>query len=364
MTALIITVLVVVMGVLYSLKSLIVVKADKMALRFTFGRVTGLYQSGLHFCPWLWSSIVTYEKTPLIFRLEIRDVITKTGKVKGNQNDREIKRITVDVSLTLTLYFPNNLKDLTTIAERVGDGSNDIEVLGKIIHPFIDSVTRSVFSEMPWVLSYQERVKMTEYLMSRISPGYQHYSLKSDETDDQKNNSNDLKSYYFSDIKDGVGEDESTMKRYNPLVQFHFDMKNVSILINRIDFSDPGLAKLINSAEGARLGKEVASISQTQARREGDTQAYIMEATGKALATSRALMIKAIKDNPNLEYLRALEAFSQGPATKIIYQIPKIIEDGIAGIFGNNEVRDLQGLLKDPEVVKAINEAISTITKK
>lgn len=364
MTALIITLVVVVMGVLYTLKSLIVVKADEMALRFTFGRVSGLYQSGLRFCPWLWSSIVTYEKTPLIFEFEIPDVVTKTGKVKGNQNDREIKRITVDVSLTLTLYFPNNIYDLTVIAERVGDGSNDIAVLGKIIQPFIDSVVRSVFSEMPWVLSCQERVKLTEYLMSRISPEYRYYSLKFDETDDQKTNSNDLKSYYFSEIKDGVSVGKGFMEHCNPLIQFCFDMKKVGLFINRIDFSDPNLAKLINSAEGARLGKEVASINQTQARREGDTQAYIMEATGKALATSRALMIKAIKDNPNLEYLRALEAFSQGPATKIIYQIPKIIEDGMAGVFGNNEVNDLQGLLKDPEVAKTIKETINSITKK
>lgn len=364
MTALVITALLVVMGILYSLKSLIIVKANEMALKFTFGKITGLYQPGLRFCPWLLSSVVTYEKTPLIFEIKVPDVVTKTGKVKGNQNDREVKRTTVDVFVTLTLYFANNLKDLSVTAERVGDGSNDIGVLGEAIQPFIDSVVRSVFSEMPWMLSYQERVKMTEYLMSRISPDYKYFSLKAEETGDQKANNNDSKSYYFSDTKDAASEGEYAMGRYNPLVQFHFDLRRLSILINRIDFSDPNLTKLMNSAEGARLEKEVASINQTQARREGDTQAYIMETKGKALANSRALMIKAIKDNPNLEYLRALETFSQGPATKIIYQIPKIIEDGLAGVFGNNKVDDLQGLLKDPEIAKVIKEAISNATKK
>lgn len=363
MTTLVIAASVVVIGILYSLKSLIVVRANEMALKFTFGRVTGLYQPGLRFCPWLLSSVVIYEKTPLTFQIKVPDVVTKTGKVKGNQNDREIKRTTVDVTVALTLYFSNNLRDLSLTAERVGDGSNDIEVLAKAIRPFIDSVVRSVFSEMPWMLSYQERVKMTEYLMSRISSDYRYYSLKTEEASDSKNN-NDSKSYYFSETKDATSEVESSMKRYNPLLQFHFDMKRTSILINRIDFSDPNLTKLMNLAEGARLEKEVASINQTQARREGDTQAYIMETKGKALANSRALMIKAIKDNPNLEYLRALEAFSQGPATKLIYQIPKIIEDGLAGVFGNNKVDDLQLLLKDPEIVKVIKEAISSITKR
>lgn len=362
MIALIIISIVIFFGVLYSLKSLIIVKVNEMALKVTFGKVTGLYQPGLRFCPWLFSSVVVYEKTPLIFETKIFDVLTKTGKVKGNQNDREIKRTTLDVFITLTLYFSDNLVNLTKTAERGGYNSNDIKVLGEIINPFIDSVVRSVFSEMPWLLSYQERVKVTEYLMSRISPSYKYYSIKSDGINDQKNN--DLKSYYFSDIKDAISEDRSLMKRYNPIIQLHFDMERISILVNRIDFSDPNLAKLINLAESARMEKEVASINQTQARREGDTQAYIMEARGKAAANSRSLMIKAIKDNPNLEYLRALENFSQSPATKIIYQIPKIIEDGMAGIFGNNQVSDLQALLKDPEVTKTIKEAIDNITKK
>src|ERR1035437_10304101 len=150
MTALVITVLVVVVGGLYSIKSLIIVRVNEMALKFTFGRVTKLYQPGLRFCPWLLSSIVIYEKTPLIFDIEVSDVVTKTGKVRGNQNDREIKRPTLDIFVTLTLYFPGNLKDLALTAERVGDGSNDIKVLGEAILPFIDSVVRSVFSEMPW----------------------------------------------------------------------------------------------------------------------------------------------------------------------------------------------------------------------
>lgn len=362
MTTLVIFALAAVLGGVYILKSLIIVKANETALKFTFGKVTGVYQPGLRFCPWLFSSIVIYEKTPLIFEFMIDDVITKTGRVKGNQNDREIKRTTMDVCVTLTLYFSEKLRDLATTAERVGDGSNNIRVLGEAIKPFIDSTVRSVFSEMPWVLSYQERTKMTEYLMSKISPGYKYYSLKFEDIGDQKENS--LKICSFSETKDAVSDSLNVMQRYNPLVQFCFNMDRASILINRIDFSDPNLAKLINSAEGARLEKEISAINQVQARREGDTQAYIIETHGKAYANSRAAMIKAIKDNPNLEYLRALENFSNGSANKIIFQMPKIIEDGLSGIFGNSKEVDLPNLLRDPEIIQAIKEGIIKLTKK
>ena len=96
---------------------------------------------------------------------------------------------------------------------------------------------------------------------------------------------------------------------------------------------------------------------------EGDTRAYVISAEGKALANARALMIKAIKDNPDLEYLRALEGLAQGPATKVFYQIPEVISNKISGIFGNSQ-QVLPDLLKDPEVLKALEETIKSITKK
>jgi regulator of protease activity HflC (stomatin/prohibitin superfamily) len=355
MTTIIIVVLVGFLIGIYYLKSLIVVRADEVALKFTFGKITGIYHAGLHVCPWLFSVAVRYERTPLIFEIEVPAVVTKNGRVKGYQNNQEVKRATVNVFLTLTTYFSDVLANLSVTAERV-DG-NTIEALGPTIFPFIDGVVRSVFSEMPWPLSYQERQKTAEYIMSRISPGYMCYEIK---TDTEDNDNNAVRSYYFAEEKLKVGDNKREMERYNPLVQFRLDMEKTSISINEITFSDRRLAESINLAEEARFKMEASLIDLSVVKKEGDAKAYVISAEGKALADSRGLMIKAIKDNPELEYLRALEGLAKGPATKIFYQIPDVIKDKISGFFNDNP-KGLQELLKDPEILKVLEDTIKKI---
>lgn len=120
--------------------------------------------------------------------------------------------------------------------------------------PFVVDVTRSIFSEMPWVLSYQDRKHVLAYILSRIIPEYEYSPLVS--VLDGK-----YKTYSFDDLNKEKGEDALKMEQYNPLVQFGLDLSRTSLIIDDINFCDPELAKMLSASETARMKSEADRIA-------------------------------------------------------------------------------------------------------
>ena len=296
----------------------------------------------------------------------------------------EIEKAEVDIYLTLVTYFSDNETDLMKTAKRV-PSSNYAKVLSSTIKPFVIDVARSVFAEMPWVLSYQERKNVLDYMLSKIVPEYEYFKL----THKPLSNGNKYKTYYFDNVV-SRGETADQMERYNPLVQFALDLSRTTLMIDDINFCNPDLANSLSLAEAARLQSEAdrvknlreassirqigyaeADVANEKGLAENDVimkrgtiEAEIIQKKGAAQADARERMVKVIKDNPDLEFLRSLEEMAKGTSNTILYQIPGAFEDKISKILGGNKPADFLGLLKDPEIMKALKEAVEKITNK
>jgi len=365
--------------------SLVVIKASEKAVMFTLGQAVEVLDPGLHFCARWYTRIVRYTMAPLILQIKVPTAITKNGKVRDYKEDGdEIEKAEVDIYLTLVTYFSDNETDLMKTAKRV-PSSNYAKVLSSTIKPFVIDVARSVFAEMPWVLSYQERKNVLDYMLSKIVPEYEYFKL----THKPLSNGNKYKTYYFDNVV-SRGETADQMERYNPLVQFALDLSRTTLMIDDINFCNPDLANSLSLAEAARLQSEAdrvknlreassirqigyaeADVANEKGLAENDVimkrgtiEAEIIQKKGAAQADARERMVKVIKDNPDLEFLRSLEEMAKGTSNTILYQIPGAFEDKISKILGGNKPADFLGLLKDPEIMKALKEAVEKITNK
>lgn len=369
------------LALFYVFMSLVIIQANEKAVLFIWGSAIRVIGPGPHFCPWLFSGITRYSMEPIVFKIKVPTAITKNGRVEGykEDGDDEIERAELDVFLTLITYFSDDNVRLLKTAKRA---SGDVyEILNSAITPFIMDVVRSVFSEMPWILSYQERKCVLDYMLSRVVPEYEYFSLES-KVVKSKNGKKSFNSYYFESLKQGhllkKGEDATKMERYNPLVQFRLDMSRTSIIIDDVNFCNLELAKILSSAETARLQSEadlIKSIRDADKIRKigyaeadvtfekGKAEADVTFEKGKAEADARRRMIAEIKNNPDLEFLRSLEEMAKGTSNTILYQIPAAFEDRVSKILGGNKPTDFLSLLKDPAVLKTIKDAVQKITK-
>jgi len=367
------------------------------------GVIIRMLEPGVNFCAWPISKVIIYKMTPMLFKIKVPTAITKNGKVKGYKEDgREIEKVEVDIFLTLTTYFPNVQSKLLETARRAP--GNSAKSLGPVIVPYITDVVRAIFAEMPWVLSYQNRQKVLDYITSKIIPLHPYSLLKFDPVGPHN-------VFYFEDAKSANGDDAATMERYNPLVQFKLDLSLTSLSITDINFCDNKLTASLTLAESARLKSEAdaiasdretkrikeqglaaaevdkkkkldeveavrkAGIDRVDATRlegfdkveiskaQGEVDTEIIRKKGVAQAKARDEMIKVIKDNPDLEALRTLMEMAQGTSNTILYGLPSGMGDKISQILGGNKPEEILGFLKDPEILKVLKETFEKITK-
>lgn len=389
----------------YALISLNIIKADEAAVITWLGKPIKVVGSGLVFCPKFVSKLLRYETTPLIFNIRVPSVTTKNGKVLGyKENGGEIERADLNIDITLVTYFSTDLtkknNDLLTTARKAP--GNDAASLQDALCPYVIDIVRSVFSEMPWPLLNQNRKDVLNYLLSRIIPNHHYDNL----IIEQKQEQNNIFSYYsFYRLGNGgveireklVGESKKQMKR-NPFVQFKLDTSQTTISIKNIDFCDPNLVKSLAAAETARLNSEAQRIEDDRIIEKSKKQGFVdaeielkkgfnkakidkeqgevsnelldkknkieardIKVKGLASANARKAMIAEIKNNPDLEYLRTLEEMAKGTSNTILYQIPGAFESKISNILGGNKLATLLPLLKDPEVMEALKEAIGKL---
>jgi regulator of protease activity HflC (stomatin/prohibitin superfamily) len=388
-----------VLGIICFAMSWSIIRATEKGVVFFLGKPSRVVSPGTCFALWPFSTIVKYNMTPMIFKIKVPTVTTKNGKVKGYKEDgEEIERVDLDIFLVLTTFFCDD--DSSLLKTAAITRGNDAPSLAPAIETFIIDVARSVFSEMPWPLSTQNRKMVLDYLLAKMIPGYKYYDLKVDDS-----GKFDIYSFDTSVLK--KGESLKAMKRGNPLVQFGLDLKRTTVGIKDVVFCDPDLAKAITSAEKARLNGEADRIKATlladatekqgnaeaevikkkgaadaevikkkglselevtkernnvdldRKWEEGKLNAIAIKESGVALANARKLMIAAIKDNPDLEFLRSLEEMAKGTSNTILYQIPGAFEDRISNILGGNKVSDIAQLLKDPALLKALKDALA-----
>ena len=141
--------------------SVLTIKSTERGVKTVFGKVRKMLKPGIHFCLPRISSVEIYQMTPMTFTMKVTDVITKNGRVKGyGETGSEVEKTKINISLTLTTYFSDEGVRLCETARRAP--GNNAQSLGPLIVPYIKDVTRSVFSEMPWVLSFQERKNVLE----------------------------------------------------------------------------------------------------------------------------------------------------------------------------------------------------------
>ena len=361
-----------------------IVKANERVITLTFGKASEFLKPGLHLYLWLISELLRYETTQMSFQFDVPTAITKSGRVESYQEDggRPVEKAEVNISLTLTTYFSESRGQLLKTIERAP--GHDAASLAPGIEPYVMDVVRGIFSEMPWILSYQEQTKVRSYILSRIIPSYQYYPLLGDGSKE--------KPYCFG--KTMVRSDDQTaMNSYNPFVQFGLDTSRTSLSIEDINFSDKDLAKAMHEAEKARLNIDAEDIrldysirkikgegaAKAEAGRlagfaaaevkkkdgeanaanikiEGAARANVIGLEGTAKAKARAEMVAAIKDNVDLEVLRALEEMAKGTSNTILYQIPNAFQDRISNILGNNKPSELLDILKDKDVVEMIKK--------
>ena len=400
---------------LYVLMSLKTIQSTERGILIIFGSITRMLEPGVCFCPWLISKVKKYKVTPMIFKITVPTAITKNGKVKNYKEDgKEIEKVEVNVCLVLTTYFSKVEARLIQTAERAP--GNDAKSLGPIIAPYIIDVTRAIFAEMPWVLSYQNRQKILDYITSKIIPLHPYSELMCTTTDN-------INTFYFEDgIPMLIGDNELIMERYNPLVQFKLDMSRTSLAITDINFCDKKLSDALVLAETARLTAEADRITSDEnvqrikdegtanaenskkdglakaevkkregldgaeaarkigfdkadftyreemdkvevSKLQGEVDAEVIRKKGLATAKAREEMIKVIKDNKDLEALNALIEMAKGTSNTILYGLPAGLSDKMSSILGGNKPEDILGFLKDPAIVQTLKEAFEKITK-
>lgn len=381
------------MAGLYYLLSLRIIKETERGVLIVNGKIKKMIEPGRNFCPWLISRVKIYKTTPMVFKITVPTVITKNGKVRGYKEDgKEIEKAEVNISLILTTYFSEDEHRLLETAKRAP--GNDATSLGPFVDTHIIDITRAIFAEMPWVLSNQNRQKVLDYMTSKVIPLYPYTKLEFTTADN-------INTFYFDDLAaKSIGDDEVTMERYNPLVQFKLDMSRTSLRIIDINFCSKTLADSITLAETARQTAEANQITSHQnvqkmkdegqatadnnkkdglakaevkrkegldavdiSKLQGAADAEIIESKGLALAKAREEMIKVIKDNKDLEALNALIEMAKGTSNTILYGLPSGLSDKMSGILGGNKPEDILGFLKDPAIISVLKDAFEKITK-
>ncbi len=368
--------------VVYAVKSVFVIKASEIGVLIRFGKVVKVVHVGFHFSPWIFhsTSLLRYPREPMVVRVKVKSAITGNGIVKGyKENGKEVEKTEMDISVTLTTYFSENLNDLKKSVARISEAN--INNFGQILSDYVSGVVREVISEMPWPLFNSSWNNLSKYLLARIVPNSEYFDLIIEDKDD----SSKPNKYSFSTTK-SFGDDAATMEANNPFVQLGLDVSRTSLIIQNIDFSNEEMKKIFNSPEISRIKGDADVVeAETEAKKsvalavktvndseaaatkrinEGKAEAEVIKSVGIANAEARALMISKIKDNPDLEYLRVLEEMTKGTSNTIIYQMPKAFENRVSNILGGNNPDDLFSFLKDPEIVKTVKEAIEKLTKK
>ncbi len=357
------------------LPSIVTIKPNETGLLIRFGVIEDILDAGIHFCFWLTSKVDRYEKTPLVFRFKLPSAMTKNGIVKGYKEDgAEIERTEIEVQFTLTTYFDR----ANLIKTAINAPGNTVSSLGPVIELYVLGVFRSIASEIPWPLFDGERIKVADYALSKIIPDHPYFPVEC--KPDAKNKYN---VYRFTGNEPGdvqkFGDNATDMGRYNPLVQFGLDLARTTVEIQDVNFSDPRLREAFNSGEGARLKgvadmiadevaakkiRETGAANAQASKDQGIADAHNLKVKGEANAEARKLMIAQIKDNPELEYLRALEEMAKGTSNTVVYEFPKVFSEKLSSVLGGSKSEDFSGLLKDPKVVAAIKEAIESLTTK
>ena len=341
MNGIIVTIIVLLLVGIAAYLSVNVLKPNEMGLRVFLGSPSDKsINSGLRLTFPFLQTIERYTKNQLAFKFITKSVITKRALVDGYTDP--IESAEVNVYCSLYCYFdPKQLRK--TIASAPGSNAKS---LGPVLVPYTQDIVREIGGKVPWRVLNQDREQIAKYVSSGlIFKGNRPKICKEEVVHNRKkitligfDGSDDLS---YPGKKDEITEESP----------FHqFGLTRITFVIDNIDFTDEDLAKAVSAPEKARL-------KAIETRLNADAEQYKKEKEGKGEAVARQAMIKVIKENPDLEMLRALEEMAKGTSNTILYQIPAAFEKKISDIMGGNNIGTMLKMMK-PEDLKALIDMV------
>lgn len=161
--------LILVLFLVWLVKSVNRIGPQEMGVRVRFGRPIEFVDSGLAFAPFFIDRIIRYRRTVYKIGFQIHKVVTKAGEYKGTEYGAE----PISVETTLYLRFPQGKALVETLKVIPVDPENE-EGLRQFFEPAVASGFRAVLGMLTWreVIEGRETVKnkVEEYLRAKDSP--------------------------------------------------------------------------------------------------------------------------------------------------------------------------------------------------
>lgn len=289
---------------------------------------------------WIWwplQKLNRYTKEQMAFYFTAKTVVTPKGKLK---NYGEIEAVEIDIFCGIFAYFDRkNLKK--TIEQAPG---NTAKAIGEPLMKYaIDSV-RALGGRVPWRLINEERHHSANWILGRMVGGQRIPVIKMDEE----------RNIYFDTEEDNIEKiTPEQLEQSSPFVQF--GLKQVSFIIEDINFKNKDLKAAISAPETERLNKAAA-------KEKADAERYTKEQVGYGEAEARSAMLQAIQENPDFEVLRAMEEMAKGSSNTIMYQLPVAFENKVRDMLGGNSVTKAIDML-GPESKKKLEAYVTSLLK-
>lgn len=327
-----------------------IIKPNEMGIRVFLGKPNedaGVLDHGFHFAFWPFEKIVRYTKERMLFKFQTKTVVTKKGKVKGYE-EMDPAELNIDCAVYASFAQSNDL--FKTLEKAPGSTAREI---GPTLVPYVMDTVRALCGRIPWRLINQERQDFAQWIISRLVGSPTVDKFNEVDKDEDKNIG------FFS--KDQVPPTSAELEKSSPFIIF--GLKDVSFVILDISFADSEMQLAVSAPEKARLQK-AATIAQAEAKkeatiREGEGNSKKIRLEGQASAEARDLMIKVIKEEPELEVLFTLREMAKGTSNTILYQLPRAFEDKVKEMFGGNGFEDFLKILKPEDQKKVVDYMFS-----
>lgn len=341
-------VLFVVIGILIVLV-LRIIKENQMGIRVTLGKPGNRMRSGPRLALWPVQKIVKYPTTQQSIQFAVPTIMTKRGRVAGYSETIEPAEITI----LFTLYYNFDWeKLLDTIVK--APGASEKAMASELI-PYVTDVIRTIVGRIPWRLINEERYKFSQLVLSRVFPiaeAEKTWKLDHKEYEKEKG----VNTFSFVECLDSPIDEEDLFK--SPFIMF--GLKNISLAVENINFTDADLQKAISAPERARLEASAKKLVAAGERKKREEE-------GKGDAEARKAMIMVIKKEKDLEVLQALKEIAQGTSNTILYQLPRVLESKVSDLLGDNSPGEITKVMSNKNkkwihdlIEKSINELKKT----
>ena len=323
-------------------KSINIIRANEYGITILLGVPINTFGPGLNITFWPFYILVKYPAGVQEINFAVPSIITAKGKFEGYEDVIEPAEINLPMVM---LYYFNKDKLKQTVKNAPGTSEKS---LSTALVPYTQDVIRTLGGRLPWRLINQERFKFLQIALSRMVEVRGPIWLILDDKVDGK----EYKKYSLTPCDGPLIREDQLMSK-SPFVQF--GLKDVSLMITDINFTDPALDKAITDVEKSRL--EVIAT-----KRRADGERYKRREEGFGSAEAREAMIKVIQVYPDLEVLLTLREMAQGTSNTILYQIPTAIESKVRDLLGGNSLGEITRLL-NPEDQKFVRQIMDDTLK-